>query len=528
MRRIPGGLVAVLFLVGLAQAQESAASLSPSTKVATHFLPPPHASVTTTVVSISEQLDGPHWWNDHAMYHHMYSHGEVPNVAMLNRDGTIAFKTTLTEANLDRIRVTDAAATVDGGAVATATVVDKAGRPTSFVAQLDNSGKVIWQITTFPFMSEMTCPAEDGTVWVFGWDFMSDNRGLGFPYAILRHYSFTQGLLKVAPDWKAIGDRVLFGHGVAGGTAVACSAHNAWIYYGAGCQFISYDEEANSFRVYRVQLPNGSPSDVGVSGFARTTSGDFYASLNDGSEAWLGLYWLNVHDEVARWEAVDTPGNFTNGIRVFGSSGEDLVYARVAWQWPDKLEFSTMPPNMRSELLSHATRGQEVNDAPPSAKGETVKIVIQGADLVTPIQITDRKVLANIQVLSGKGTYSNEPRLEEPSFIIDWSQGVTAEPPKALPRYEISFYANLPNKRLAYVVSYAFDPVTSQGYVYLPGRNDKNYRLNVHTIIRRVEGKWFHSWTKWDAVAEQLIESHRQSQSLTSASRANPLENRPQ
>jgi hypothetical protein len=280
--------------------------------------------------------------------------------------------------------------------------------------------------------------------------------------------------------------------------------------------------------VYRVQLPDGSPSDLGVSGFARTTSGDFFASLNDGSEAWLGLYWLSVHDEAAEWDAVDTPGNFTNGIRVFGSSGEDLVYARVAWQWPDKLEFSTMPPNMRSELLSQATHGQEVNDAHLSAKGVTVKIVIQGADLVTPIQITDRKVLANIQVLSGKGTYSNEPRLEEPSFIIDWSQGVTAEPPKALPRYEISFYANLPNKRLAYVVSYAFDPVTSQGYVYLPGRNDKNYRLNVHTIIRRVEGKWFHSWTKWDAVAEQLIESRGQSQSLTSASRANPLENRPQ
>jgi hypothetical protein len=73
------------------------------------------------------------------------------------------------------------------------------------------------------------------------------------------------------------------------------------------------------------------------------------------------------------------------------------------------------------------------------AKAPTLKIVIQGADLKTPIQISDEKVLAHFQVLSGKGTYANEPRLEEPSFIIDWSQGSTVEPPKALPRYEILF-----------------------------------------------------------------------------------------
>jgi hypothetical protein len=106
---------------------------------------------------------------------------------MTNRDGTVAFKTTLSAPNLDRIRVTDAAVTKDGGAVATATVVDKAGTPSSFVAPLDNSGRVIRQITAFPFMAEMTCPAGDGTVWVFGWDF-SENHGPYIPYSILRHY----------------------------------------------------------------------------------------------------------------------------------------------------------------------------------------------------------------------------------------------------------------------------------------------------------------------------------------------------
>jgi hypothetical protein len=88
------------------------------------------------------------------------------------------------------------------------------------------------------------------------------------------------------------------------------------------------------------------------------------------------------------------------------------------------------------------------------AKGDTVKITIQGADLKTPIQITDRKVLANIQVWSGLGTSSSGPGFnpKAPSFIIDWSQGPTEEPPKGLPRYEVSFYANMSSERLIYVV----------------------------------------------------------------------------
>jgi len=156
------------------------------------------------------------------------------------------------------------------------------------------------------------------------------------------------------------------------------------------------------------------------------------------------------------------------------------------------------------------------------AEAQTLKIVIQGADLKTPIQIADGKVLANFQVLSGKGTYANEPRLEEPSFIIDWSQGPTAEPPKGLPRYQILFYLDRRNERLVYTVSYAFDAVTGEGYVYLLGKNDENYKQNAHTIIRRVDGKWFHSWDKWDSIVQQLIHSREREQSSTTASGIEP------
>ncbi len=73
-----------------------------------------------------------------------------------------------------------------------------------------------------------------------------------------------------------------------------------------------------------------------------------------------------------------------------------------------------------------------------------------------------------------------------------------------------------------YTVAYAFDAVTGEGYVYLPGKNDENYKQNAHTIIRRVDGKWFHSWDKWDSIAQQLIHSREREQSSTTASGIEP------
>ena len=80
-----------------------------------------------------------------------------------------------------------------------------------------------------------------------------------------------------------------------------------------------------------------------------------------------------------------------------------------------------------------------------------------------------------------------------------------AEPASGLQRYEVSFYAKTPNERLIYVVFYEYDPATEHGYIYLPGRAEKWYRLNVSTIFHGVEGKWFRAWTVWESVAAPLI-----------------------
>jgi len=95
-----------------------------------------------------------------------------------------------------------------------------------------------------------------------------------------------------------------------------------------------------------------------------------------------------------------------------------------------------------------------------------------------------------------------------PGFIIDWSKGPVAEPPKGLRSYEVSFYTKLLNEeRLVYVVSYELDSSTQLGYVYLPGKTSENYVLNVGTIYRGVEGNWFRAWSMWDKVATSLIGS---------------------
>ena len=138
---------------------------------------------------------------------------------------------------------------------------------------------------------------------------------------------------------------------------------------------------------------------------------------------------------------------------------------------------------------------------PLLAKGKTVKVTIKGTDLKTPIEISDPKILENFQVWTGPGTSTADRQ----SLIIDWSQGPVTEPPQSIRRYQVSFHTG-PNEQIVYVVYYAFSPDAEQGYVYVPGESDEWYRLNVRSIWRGVEGKWFRAWSAWERVARPLIE----------------------
>jgi hypothetical protein len=145
------------------------------------------------------------------------------------------------------------------------------------------------------------------------------------------------------------------------------------------------------------------------------------------------------------------------------------------------------------------------------AKGQTCRITINGPDLRAPIEITDARVLVNFNVWSGVGTSwtssGGVTTQGDRGFIIDWPLGVVTQKPKTVTRYQVSFYAKLPEERLVYVVFYEYDPTNDRGHVYLPGKTDEWYRMNVSSIFRGVEGNWFVSSEAWERIARPLITS---------------------
>ena len=146
------------------------------------------------------------------------------------------------------------------------------------------------------------------------------------------------------------------------------------------------------------------------------------------------------------------------------------------------------------------------------AKGVTTRITVRDIATGTTIELTDKSVVERFNVWAGKGTssaFNGGPSIEgTQGFIIDWPAGAVAQRPQGLRRYEVSFYVMRPRataESLAYVVGYEFDSVSRQGFVYLPGRADEHYRLNVGSIIRDVEGQWFHASREWQAAVTSAI-----------------------
>jgi hypothetical protein len=149
-----------------------------------------------------------------------------------------------------------------------------------------------------------------------------------------------------------------------------------------------------------------------------------------------------------------------------------------------------------------------------SAKGDMVLIEARGEGLPRAVRITDPRI-DRFHVWSGPGVNGVAVH-EAEGFIANWKQGAAAEPAPQLPRFELAFYAGChagancrsATPTLAYVVTYARDPRSNAGYVYIPGRADAAYAANVRSIYRGVEGRWFRTTDAWDRFVAPFLAGH--------------------
>lgn len=128
-----------------------------------------------------------------------------------------------------------------------------------------------------------------------------------------------------------------------------------------------------------------------------------------------------------------------------------------------------------------------------SRKANTVKIILANLHSGKQVELTDYAAVRRFEVWG--------------SLIIDWSKGTVAAPSPALPRFQVKFYegckfsdgpaCHSEETSLAYVVTYVYDPLTKQGYVYLPAKDDEFVEVNVRSIYRGVEGHWLLASEEW-------------------------------
>jgi hypothetical protein len=125
-----------------------------------------------------------------------------------------------------------------------------------------------------------------------------------------------------------------------------------------------------------------------------------------------------------------------------------------------------------------------------TAKGTTVKLVVSGADLAAPVEIT-----RDVQFANPWGD----------AFVHSWIP--IPAPPAERKRYRVDFYEELGSRdvKMMYVVDYVPSPF-GRGAIHLPGRREEHYRLNVSTIFRDGhDGQWFTASDDWERVVGSRV-----------------------
>ena len=146
------------------------------------------------------------------------------------------------------------------------------------------------------------------------------------------------------------------------------------------------------------------------------------------------------------------------------------------------------------------------------AKGPTIKILIEGDGLETPLSITDPELVKRYSIWSGPraGTQTTIKAMREGKYgdlhhtqrwFIDWSKGVSDRPKAGLQRLQVSLSVGRETDFSEYVFLYEFDSEQELGYIYLPSWKNS-------LIWHGIEPNWVHSHKRWDDVILPIINKH--------------------
>jgi hypothetical protein len=94
--------------------------------------------------------------------------------------------------------------------------------------------------------------------------------------------------------------------------------------------------------------------------------------------------------------------------------------------------------------------------------------------------------------------------------FVDWAAGAV-EAPSGRPVFNVSFFCKACEPARGdtwrcYGVRYVPGREGERGYIQIPGTGEADYEINVRTIYRGVEGKWFRASEEWEALVRARIE----------------------
>ena len=150
------------------------------------------------------------------------------------------------------------------------------------------------------------------------------------------------------------------------------------------------------------------------------------------------------------------------------------------------------------------------------SKGQTIKIVIEGDNLVAPIEISDPEIVGQFSIWNGPGVGGMHDPTEVPDLseyvepegvvgrFIDWPKGFANNHPRRLQRLEVTFFVGVPlqpGDSRKFVFAYEIDWDHEAGYIFLPmWKND--------LIWHGVEMNWFHAHKRWNETIMPIIAQH--------------------